>query len=162
MKETERGKVGAACFEAGASLAWPHAGSLWPPRLSLQQVWGCSTCRPVTAVRPFHIVFKLMFSILTLFWLSGFHGPRTGVRVGHPMLQSKGFLAVPLIKHCQVSSTSVSPFPFFVSIIWEGDMPGQCHCATCRKSCFLLAQSCTGVNMSMFNRFVFSSPILFI
>lgn len=22
------------------------------------------------------------------------------------------------------------PFPFFVSIIWEGDMPGQCHRAT--------------------------------
>lgn len=113
MKETERGKVGAACFEAGASLAWPHAGSLWPPRLSLQQVWGCSTCRPVTSVRPFHIVFNLMFSILTLFWLSGFHRPCTGVRVGHPMLQSKGFLAVPLIKHCRVSSTSVSPLPLF-------------------------------------------------
>lgn len=46
------------------------------------------------------------------------------------MLQSKGFLAVPVIKHCGVSPTSVSPFPFFVSIIWEGDMPGQCHHAT--------------------------------
>ncbi|EDM17885.1 rCG40053, isoform CRA_c [Rattus norvegicus] len=28
-----------------------------------------------------------MFSILTLFWLSGFHGPCTGVRVGDPMLK---------------------------------------------------------------------------
>lgn len=69
------------------------------------------------------------------------------------MLQSKGFLAVPQSKHCRVSPTSVPrlPPPFFVSIIWEGDMPGDVIVPlSCRKSCFLLAQSCTEVNMSIF------------
>lgn len=57
--------------------------------------------------------------------------------MGNPVLQSKGFLAVPLMKHCRVSSTSVPPSLFFVSIIWEGDMPGHVIVLpSCRKSCF--------------------------
>lgn len=44
------------------------------------------------------------------------------------------------------------PSPLFlVSIIWEGDIPGDVIVPlSCRKSYFLLAQSCTEVNMSIF------------
>lgn len=104
-------------------------------------VWGYSTCCPITSMRPFHMVFKLMFSIFTLFWISGFHGPRTGVWAGKICAPVKG--SQPHI--CS------SAFPLFlVSIIWEGDMPGHVIVPlSCRKSCFLWAQSCTEVNMSM-------------
>lgn len=124
------------------SWCLPCTATRWEPVASWTEP--AHTCGAVPHAAPSHrwghstSFFKLMFSILTLFWVSGCHGLCTGVWAGNPVLQSKGFLAVPLIKHCRVSSTSVSPFPFFfVSIIWEGDMPGHVIVLpSCRKSCF--------------------------
>lgn len=121
MRETGEGEAGAACFEAGASLARPHAGSPWPPRLSLHT-------RHIDEAIPHRFLTNVFYiNIILALWLSrAMHRCASG----RSHAQSKGFLAVPVIKHCGVSPTSVSPFPFFVSIIWEGDMPGQCHRAT--------------------------------
>lgn len=66
------------------------------------------------------------------------------------------------------STAKAAPHPFppfpFLSVLFgkETCQDNVIVLSSCRKSCFLLAQSCTEVNMSMFNRFVFSSSILFI
>lgn len=69
-------------------------------------------------MRLLHIVFKLMFSILTLLWLFGFHGPHTGVLSGKPQVPIKGIFS----SASTSTDESVSLFFVFVSIIWEGDM----------------------------------------
>lgn len=154
MRETGEGEAGAACFEAGASLARPHAGSPWPPRLSLYT-------RHIDEAIPHRFLTNVFYiNIILALWLSrAMHRCASG----RSHAQSKGFLAVPVIKHCGVSPTSVSPSPF-LSVLFgkETCQDNVIVLPSCRKSCFLLAQRCAEVNMSMLYRFVPSSSILFI
>lgn len=75
------------------SLAWPRTGSLWPPGLSRHMCRAVLLPCPAMLMRPFYIVFKLMFSILTLLWIFGFHGPHKGVLSRKPHAPIKGIFS---------------------------------------------------------------------
>ena len=87
----EGDEAGAAYFEAGALPRRGHAGACGLPGLSLRRRGAVLPPHPAALMRPFHIVFKLMFSILTLLWIFGFHGPHRCAEQESPRSNQRGF-----------------------------------------------------------------------
>lgn len=75
------------------SLAVAAAGSLRPPQTEPASRAGQFCFLTALVMRPFHIVFKLMFSRLTLLRIFGFHQPHTGVLGGKPQAPIKGIFS---------------------------------------------------------------------
>lgn len=83
---------------------------------------------PAALMRPFHIVFKLMFSILTLLWIFGFHGPHTGVLSRKPQAPLKG-----IFSSASASTDESAPCLFFFLSVLFGKETCQ-DVSSCRKS----------------------------
>lgn len=115
------------------SLAWPRTGSLWPPGLSRRLCRAVLLPCPAALMRPFYIIFKLMFSILTLLWIFGFYGPHKGVLSREPHAPIKGIFS----SASKPALRSQSHLFFFFSQYYLGRRHAEmCHCVENHVFCW--------------------------
>lgn len=122
-------EVGAAYFEAGTL---PRVATHWEPVASWTEpahVRGVLLPCPAALMRPFYIVFKLMFSILTLLWIFGFRGPHKGVLSRKPQAPIKGIFSSASKQALRSQSHRFCCFFFFGQYYL-----GRRHARTCLRA----------------------------